>query len=720
MEIWGGVECTVNRVGTRYFDQIERSGHASRLHDLDAFAALGISALRYPALWERTAPHELERADWSWLDQRLGRLQQLGIRPILGLVHHGSGPPYTSLTDPGFADGLAAYARAVAERYPWVEDYTPVNEPVTTARFAGLYGHWYPHGRDVSTFVRALLNQCRGIVLAMREIRRVISSARLVQTEDFGRTLSGPDLAYQAEYENLRQRLSLDLLCGRVNRQHPLRDHLLRAGATDSELAWFVDDPCPPDVIGVNYYVTSDRFLDKHADAYPEWARGGNDRDRYADVAAARAPACAGIIGHRQVLEEAAATYGLPVAITEAHLGGPREQQLRWLAEAWAAANAARAGGCDVRAVTVWSLLGAFDWNKLVVADSGYYEAGVFDVRSGQPRPTALAAVVREYAAGEGGRHPVRDTPGWWRERGPFNASAEADPMIPAAVPRTSDRPVLITGATGTLGQAFSRICRERGLAAVLVNRSELDITEPGSVAAALQRYRPWALINAAGYVRVDDAERDSDRCRRENTEGPSVLAAACGRHNVRLVTFSSDLVFDGDQTTPYLESHPVHPLGVYGLSKAAAEQRVLSVDPGALVVRTSAFFGPWDDYNFLTVALRTLANGRPFRAAADAVVSPTYVPDLVHATLDLLVDGAAGIWHLANIGAVTWADFGRQAAVLAGLDPALVEECEGRTLGFTAARPTYSVLGTERGALLPGLHESMSRYIRARQLGRA
>src|SRR5918997_5033171 len=146
LELWGGVECTGARVGDGYLDQIRRSGHQGRLEDLDLIANLGLRAIRYPVLWERVAPHGLESADWSWTDERLGRLRELGIRPIVGLVHHGSGPRHTSLVDPSFAEGLAEFARAVAERYPWVDAYTPVNEPLTTARFSGLYGHWYPHG----------------------------------------------------------------------------------------------------------------------------------------------------------------------------------------------------------------------------------------------------------------------------------------------------------------------------------------------------------------------------------------------------------------------------------------------------------------------------------------------------------------------------------------------------------------------------------------------
>nr|MDQ3309476.1 family 1 glycosylhydrolase [Gemmatimonadota bacterium] len=175
--MWAGVECTLNRVGDEYFDQLERNGHAARADDLDRFAELGVRTLRYPVLWERTAPQGPESADWSWADERLGRLRELGISPIVGFVHHGSGPHHTSLVDPGFPEGLARYARAFAERYPWVERYTPVNEPLTTARFSGLYGLWHPHGRDGLTFARALLTQCRAVVLAMRAIREINPTA---------------------------------------------------------------------------------------------------------------------------------------------------------------------------------------------------------------------------------------------------------------------------------------------------------------------------------------------------------------------------------------------------------------------------------------------------------------------------------------------------------------------------------------------------------------
>src|SRR4051794_11380422 len=152
LELWAGAECSYTRVGDGYYDQLARTGHAGRPDDLDLLAGLGVRTLRYPVLWERVAPDGPERADWSWTDARLGRLRRLGIRAGVGPVHHGGGPRHTSLLDPSFAAGLARFAAAVAERYPWVECYTPVNEPLTTARFGALYGHWHPHGRDARSF----------------------------------------------------------------------------------------------------------------------------------------------------------------------------------------------------------------------------------------------------------------------------------------------------------------------------------------------------------------------------------------------------------------------------------------------------------------------------------------------------------------------------------------------------------------------------------------
>jgi dTDP-4-dehydrorhamnose reductase len=272
-------------------------------------------------------------------------------------------------------------------------------------------------------------------------------------------------------------------------------------------------------------------------------------------------------------------------------------------------------------------------------------------------------------------------------------------------------RPLLITGATGTLGQAFARYCELRGLPYHLLTRAEMDIADRASVERMLSSVRPWAVVNTAGYVRVDEAERDAERCHRENAQGPAVLAGVCAAHGLPLVTFSSDLVFDGTAGEPYVESCGTSPLNVYGRSKERGELHVLSSHPKALVVRTSAFFGPWDEYNFVTLTLRSLASGQTVVAADDMVVSPTYVPDLVDETLNLLVDGESGIWHLANDGAVTWADLARRVAIAAGHDPELILGRPTGELGLVAARPVYSPLASERGVLLSPLDDALARY---------
>lgn len=706
LQLWAGPECTVNRVGDAYRDQLEETGFAQRLDDLDRIAGLGIQRIRLPLLWERSALGRAAGFDFRWADARIDRMQSLGLLCIAGLLHHGSGPRGTQLLDPAFPEALARYARAVAQRYPHLDAYTPINEPLTTARFSALYGIWYPHHRSDASFLRALLNQVLATRLAMREIRRVNPAAQLVQTDDLGITHATPPLRYQAEFENARRWLAFDLLCGRVVPAHPLWAYLLRHGIGEAELNSLADAPCPPDVVGVNHYVTSDRFLDDRIQNYPVARHGGNGRHRYVDVESVRV--LGDLPGGMEArIREAWQRYRLPVAVTEVHLGCSREEQLRWLTSAWRAAQRLRAEGADIRAVTVWAAFGTMDWDSLLCERNGTYEPGMWDARSDPPRPTALAATARQLAQHGAANHPVLESHGWWMRPIRHLHPVHGEPRWNAM----DGRAVLISGALGTLGRAFARLCHQRGLPFHLLTRQECDIAEADSVRAAIGRWQPWAWINATGFVRVDEAERDP-RQWRDNVIGPATLAEACAASAVRLVTFSSDLVFDGLSSRPYLESAAPAPLNAYGLAKAEAERRVLRADPAALVVRSAAFFGPWDRHNFLTAGLGALREGRRWRAAADQVVSPTYVCDLVNHSLDLLIDGECGIWHLANRGAVSWYEFALMAARAAGLEGAWIEPVPGASLGQTAARPARVALDSERGQIMPPLAHALARYV--------
>jgi len=121
LELWGGIECTIARIGDTWRDQAAETGHRVRRDDIDLIAGLGIAQVRYPILWETHAPERLDRTEFGWADDRLAMLRERAIGVVAGLVHHGSGPAYTSLLDPDFGRKLADYAARVADRYSWIE-----------------------------------------------------------------------------------------------------------------------------------------------------------------------------------------------------------------------------------------------------------------------------------------------------------------------------------------------------------------------------------------------------------------------------------------------------------------------------------------------------------------------------------------------------------------------------------------------------------------------
>jgi dTDP-4-dehydrorhamnose reductase len=696
VEIWGGIECTLNRVGTRYMDQFARSGHLKRAGDLDLIAQLGIKKLRYPVHWERVQPAGPDKWDWSFPDRQLARLEALGIEPIIGLLHHGSGPMWTHLLDPDFPKRLADYAYAVARRFPHVRDYTPVNEPLTTARFSTLYRHWYPHRADDRSFAEALLNQIEGIGRAMDAIRSVRADARLVQTEDVAKIFSTPRLAYQAAFENKRRWITFDMLLGRFDETHPLWEFFRGTGASESQMQRIARYRCQRVILGINYYVASERWLDENLSLHPPESHGGNGRQAYADIAAVRG--CPErVAGIERIAQEVWDRYHVPLAITEIHLGCTREEQVRWLMEAWQAGENLRRNGVDLKAVTMWALLGAFDWNLLATAEAGIYEPGAFDVRTGSPRPTQLAKAIEHLARSHKFDHPILRETGWWGRPECRHPAASRQDV------RHAGPPILIFGGAGNLGRALNRVCGARGLVCKNLSRHEADVCDIASMRRAIERHRPWAVVNASGYTLIDDAETDRERCFDINEGGAFNGASVCAAAGLPYVTISTDLVFDGLKAGPYLESDGICPLSVFGESKERGEQAVLDVYPRALVIRTSSLFDPWSTGHF---AAQVLLPGGGSLVLPEGRISPTYTIDLCQALLDLLIDEEAGIWHLANVGAVTWSEF---ADLL--FDTFCLPMRELRGEAAMARRPEQSVLGSQRGALMPSLEYALGRF---------
>ena len=403
LELWASPEPTFARIdATTVRDQSAETGLDARPDDAERIAALGVSVSRVPVLWERVSPADPHERDYREPERRLDALRAAGVEPIVTLLHHGSGPQYTDLLDPAFPLWFAEYAEATAQQFPWVRRWTPINEPLTTARFATLYGAWFRNMRDDRAFGRAMVNQTLAQQAAMRRIRRVIPDAEFVLTEDLQRYAAGD--AVVAEYVAfLRERvyLSVELVAGRVGEGHSLLPFLSeRCGLNALELAMMQRDAAVPDLVAFNHYPHSERYL---------FTRGGEIADVPAVYVSGEPPPAVG-----PLLRAAAERLRLPLAIGEVHAHAPEAERVRWLLQHAADVNGLRADGVDVRALGAWAAFGMVDWHSLLrqrarVTEDGMY---TFAVPNGIPQATAVATALRELAAT--GRIADTGVRGWW------------------------------------------------------------------------------------------------------------------------------------------------------------------------------------------------------------------------------------------------------------------------------------------------------------------
>jgi len=155
--VWVGPECSFLTVGDWHCDQLALTGHDRRVDDLDPLAGLGATGIRMPILWGRGGGRR--STDWRWAEARMRRAIDLGLQPVVGLLHHGFGPAGRDPLDPGWPAAFGRFAGAVAARLQ-VDTVLPINEPLTTARFGALYGWWSPYARDPAVFASLLLAQC--------------------------------------------------------------------------------------------------------------------------------------------------------------------------------------------------------------------------------------------------------------------------------------------------------------------------------------------------------------------------------------------------------------------------------------------------------------------------------------------------------------------------------------------------------------------------------
>jgi dTDP-4-dehydrorhamnose reductase len=254
---------------------------------------------------------------------------------------------------------------------------------------------------------------------------------------------------------------------------------------------------------------------------------------------------------------------------------------------------------------------------------------------------------------------------------------------------------LLITGGSGQLGSAVHRLLPD----AAAPTRREVDLARPEDVSAALARFRPGGIINCAAYTAVDRAEQEEAPATAINGTSVGAMAGYAAAAGIPFVTFSTDYVFDGSATEPYVESSPIAPLNAYGRSKAAGERAALEAYPGSLVIRTSWLVSATHP-NFVATMLR-LARRQPLRVVDDQVGCPTMADDLAAGAIEAMKAGVTGILHITNRGTATWFELARTAVEVAGLDPSRVTACTTADYPTPARRPRYSVLGSERRSSL-------------------
>lgn len=257
-----------------------------------------------------------------------------------------------------------------------------------------------------------------------------------------------------------------------------------------------------------------------------------------------------------------------------------------------------------------------------------------------------------------------------------------------------SIRNALVLGATGQLGTALAPMLP----GAITLTRGQLDLAVLTKQRAAevVRSSGASAVINCAAYTAVDRAEDEEDLANLVNGTAVGILAEVTSALGLPFITYSTDYVFDGQGSEPYVESSPTDPVNAYGASKLLGERLALQANPRALVIRTSWVISGTHP-NFVATMLRLAGEGRSLQVVNDQHGCPTIAADLARATIEAMETSATGLLHLTNEGATTWFDLARTAVALAGLDPNLIEPCLTEEYPTPARRPKYSVLASER-----------------------
>ena len=280
-----------------------------------------------------------------------------------------------------------------------------------------------------------------------------------------------------------------------------------------------------------------------------------------------------------------------------------------------------------------------------------------------------------------------------------------------------------ITGSGGRLGAALMREYKTR-FDVIGFNHEQLDLADLTKTAETVSQSEFDVLINAAAFTNVDLAEKEKDQAFRVNRDGPRLLAQICRDKGARLIHISTDYVFDGEKTEPYLEHDEPRPLSVYGASKRAGEEAVLALGGGHVVARVSWVFGP-DRPSFIDQMIGRAREHDTIVAVADKWSTPTYTHDISEMLMRVVAGNIeSGILHIANSGRCTWQKYAQHAidccheagVPLKAKQVGAVKMSDMKN--WVARRPVHSVLGTAKYAAMAGApprhwRDAVAEYVR-------
>jgi dTDP-4-dehydrorhamnose reductase len=264
-----------------------------------------------------------------------------------------------------------------------------------------------------------------------------------------------------------------------------------------------------------------------------------------------------------------------------------------------------------------------------------------------------------------------------------------------------------VVGKNGQVGRSLCDVLEAAGYILIGLGRPDIDLREPQSVTDAIAQSRPDLVINAAAYTAVDKAESEPDLAFAINATGAETVAKSAATADAPIIHFSTDYVFDGLKTSPYVETDATAPLGVYGRTKLEGDHRVARANPKHVILRTAWVCSAFGS-NFVKTMLRFAAERSELRVVDDQTGCPTFAADLallVRQIVPRILNSAAsedsfGVFHAVNEGTATWFEFARAimaGAALRGAPHVPVHPIDSAAYQTTARRPARSVLSTEK-----------------------